>query len=106
MDFVALSKFMLNHLQLLLINSFFVQHALKFEVQALKYFALVDNRVEWIPHFVRNCGVDQGQKLSLSFRRIIHYLLGDICKGDHCFLLLPSEHFDPAFSDFEIFEFE
>jgi hypothetical protein len=44
-----------------------LQYILHLSYHNLKYFALIDDSVQGVPHFMRNGRVDQSEKLSFSF---------------------------------------
>ena len=46
-------------------------------------FALVDNGIKWIPHLMRNCGVNQAQKLTFGFGGIVEDVLGNVYEAKH-----------------------
>jgi hypothetical protein len=54
--------------------------------QSLHNGALVDNRIQWIPHLVRNRRIYQGKKLTFSLRGVVQNLLRDIRETNHCLL--------------------
>lgn len=66
--------------------------------------ALVDDRVERVAHLVRNRRVDQTKQLSLCFRCIVEYLLGNVNECKHEFDGLVRLGLDYTLLDFEEFK--
>jgi len=81
-----------------------LQDVLELLPNHLNDFALVDNTIQGVSHFVRNGRVDQRKQLALSSRGIVENLLGDVNEADHYLSIFALSSFD--FTFFHLVEFE
>lgn len=79
---------MVEHVQLLnnILSKTTLEHVdehLKLDANSIDDLALVDDRVEWVSHLVRDGRVDQRQELSLRLCGVVQDLLRDIVEAEH-----------------------
>ena len=83
LDKITLAQVLQNLFKLLLsmlvnIRLYFFDEQVKISTIFLLHAALVNDRIERIAHFMRNCGVNQSGEMVLSFQIVVEYLGGDI----------------------------